>query len=95
MIEAGLAASYLGNMWTYESEHGTATSPGFESYDYNTMMRYGKEFDRFRERRTLEYVLDLHRQSDFALHQDHYRFDDADEEEDIEVVTVLPGPAQA
>ncbi|ATZ95764.1 hypothetical protein [Dickeya fangzhongdai] len=51
-------------------------SPGFESYDYNSMVGYGKEFDRFKERCTLEYILDLHRQSDFALHQDHYRVDD-------------------
>ena len=61
-------------------------SPGFESDDYNSMMGYGKEFDRFMERCTLEYVLDLHRQSDFALNQDHYRFDD-DEKDDIEVIT--------
>ncbi len=69
-------------------------SPGFESYDYSVMMGYGKEFDRFKERCTLEYILDLHRQNDFALHQDHYRFDD-DEKEDIEVILSRPGPAQA
>lgn len=69
-------------------------SPGFESYDYKSMMGYGKEFDRFKERCNLEYVLDLHQQSDFALHQDHYRFDD-DDEEDIEVAATRPGPAQA
>lgn len=69
-------------------------SPGFESYDYNSMHAWGKEFDRFKERCTLEYVLNLHQQSDFALHQDHYRFDDEDEDS-VEAVTILPGPTQA
>ncbi|MFX1695899.1 hypothetical protein [Paraburkholderia sp. A1RO-1] len=64
-------------------------SPGFESDDYNFMQGYGKEFDRFIERCTLEYVLDLHRQSDFALHQDHYVIDD--DEDDVEVVVIRPG----
>jgi hypothetical protein len=69
-------------------------SPGFESDDYTSMLSWGKEFDRFKERCTLEYVLNLHQQSDFALHQDHYRFDDDDEDEDdLEVVTMRPRPA--
>lgn len=67
-------------------------SPGFESYDYNSMQGYGKEFDRFIERCTLEYVLDLHRQSDFALYQDHYVIDDDDD--DVEVVVIRPGQKQ-
>jgi hypothetical protein len=72
-------------------------SPGFESDDYTSMLVWGKEFDRFKERCTLEYVLDLHQLSDFALHQDHYRYDDdedKDHEEFIEVVTVQPGTNQ-
>jgi hypothetical protein len=64
-------------------------SPGFESDDYNFMQGYGKEFDRFIERCTLEYILDLHRQSDFSLHQDHYVIDD--DEDDVEVVVIRPG----
>jgi hypothetical protein len=67
-------------------------SPGFESYEYNSMLGYGKEFDRFIERCTLEYVLDLHLQSDFALHQDHYVIDD--DEDDVEVVVIRSGKKQ-
>jgi len=70
-------------------------SPGFESDDYNSMMSWGREFDRFKERCTLEYVLDLHRHSDFALHQDHYRYDEdehAHDYEDVEVIKCRPGP---
>jgi hypothetical protein len=58
------------------------------------MHAWGKEFDRFKKKCTLEYVLNLHQQSDFALHQDHYRFDDEDEDS-VEAVTILPGPTQA
>lgn len=66
-------------------------SPGFESNDFKYMLSYGKEFDRFKERCTHEYVLDLHQKSDFALHQDHYRFDDDDDDDDIEIITHRPG----
>lgn len=70
-------------------------SPGFESYDYISMQGWGKEFERFKERCTLEYVLNLHHQSDFAFHQDHYRYDDDDDdEEDSEVITHRPGPTR-
>jgi len=55
-------------------------SPGFESEDYTSMLGWGKEFDRFKERCTLEYILNLHQHSDFAFHQDHYCYDDDDEE---------------
>lgn len=55
-------------------------SPGFESYDYNAMRdAHGKEFDRFIEECTLEYVLDLHLKGDFALHGGLY---DYEKEED-------------
>ena len=51
-------------------------SPGFESYDYNAMRdAYGEEFDRFIEKCTLEYVLDLHLNGDFALHEGLYDYD--------------------
>ncbi len=63
---------------------------GFQSDDYHAMLNYGKEFERFAERCTLEYVLNLHLQSDFALHQDHYVMDD-DDDEDVEVTVYGPG----
>jgi hypothetical protein len=70
-------------------------SPGFESYDYISMQGWGKEFARFKERCTLEYVLNLHQQSDFAFHQDHYRYGgDEDDEENIEVITHQLGPTR-
>lgn len=48
-------------------------SPGFESYEYDSMRdAYGKEFDRFIEKCTLEYVKNLHLKSTFALHHDLY-----------------------
>ncbi|WP_430433615.1 hypothetical protein [Methyloversatilis sp.] len=65
-------------------------SPGFESYDYNVAKRArGKEFARFIGKCTLDYVLNLHLQSDFALHQDHYGIDD----DDVEVTVYRPGIA--
>ncbi|MHB1124057.1 MAG: hypothetical protein ACYC0T_15245 [Ramlibacter sp.] len=72
-------------------------SPGFESYDYNSSRgAHGKEFDRFIERCTLEYVLDLHVKSDFALHHDHYDYNyGEDDDDDVEVVTYRPGPNQS
>ncbi len=52
-------------------------SPGFESYDYNSMSdACGKEFDRFIEKCTLDYVLDLHLKGDFALHEGLYDYKD-------------------
>jgi len=66
---------------------------GFSSHDYLSMQGWGKEFDRFNERCTLEYVLNLHLQSDFALHQDHFRYDEEDDEE-IEVIIYKPTPSQ-
>lgn len=67
-------------------------SPGFEADDYISIQGWGKEFDRFKERCTIEYVLNLHQQSDFAFYQDHYCYgDDEDDEEDIEVITHRPG----
>lgn len=51
-------------------------SPGFESCDYNAIRdAYGKEFDRFIEKCTLEYVLDLHLKGDFAFHEGLYGYD--------------------
>lgn len=48
-------------------------SPGFESYDYNSMRDgHGEEFDQFVERCTLEYVQNLHLKGTFALHHDLY-----------------------
>ncbi|MGN8261613.1 hypothetical protein ACLEJW_20095 [Pseudomonas sp. SMSB3] len=56
-------------------------SPGFESWDYNSIRdSHSKEFDRFLEKCTLEYVLDLHLKSDFALHQDPYVYDEEDDD---------------
>lgn len=71
-------------------------STGFESWDYNSIREaHNKEFDRFLEKCTLEYILDLHLKSDFALHQDPYVCDkedeDEDEDDDIEVVIYRPG----
>lgn len=64
-------------------------SPGFESYEHNAMRDApGKEFDRFTEKCTLKYVLDLHLKSDFALHQDHYVYGDDDD------VVLQPGRSQ-
>lgn len=55
-------------------------SPGFESYDYNSILdANGGEFDRFIEKCTLQYVQDLHVKSVFALHHDIY---DSEELED-------------
>lgn len=65
-------------------------SPGFESDDYISMQGWGKEFDRFKERCTFEYVLNLHQRNDFAFHQDHYRYDDDEDNKDIEVITYRP-----
>lgn len=53
-------------------------SAGFESYDYRAIQgANGKEYDRFIEKCTLEYVQNLHVKSAFALHHDLY--DDYDE----------------
>lgn len=69
-------------------------SPGFESRGYNSIRdAHSKEFGRFLEKCTLEYVLDLHLKGDFALHQDHYGYDEKDD--DIEVVIFRAGPNQA
>lgn len=69
-------------------------SPGFESYDYNAAKRArGKEFARFIGKCTLDYVLDLHLQSDFALHGDHYVINDDDEDDSVEVISYRPGAA--
>ncbi|MFM0025328.1 hypothetical protein PQR70_03475 [Paraburkholderia madseniana] len=55
-------------------------SAGFQSYNYNSIRdAHGKEFDRFIDKCTLEYVLDLHVKSDFALHNDLYDYDELDE----------------
>ncbi|MGY3040811.1 hypothetical protein ACVWWQ_002442 [Rhodanobacter sp. TND4EL1] len=55
-------------------------SPGFESYDYSAMRDAdGKEFDRFIEKCSLAYVLDLHLKGNFALHDGLY--DDEDDED--------------
>lgn len=55
-------------------------STGFESYEYNaTLNANGKEFDRFIERCTLQYIQNLHVKSDFALHNDLYDYDELDE----------------
>ncbi|ETV01961.1 TPA: hypothetical protein NJJ53_005034 [Pseudomonas aeruginosa] len=68
-------------------------SPGFESWDYHSIQdAQSKEFDRFLEKCTLEYVLDLHLKSDFALHQDPYVC--GEEDDDIEVVIHQPGSSQ-
>lgn len=56
-------------------------SVGFKSYDYNSIRNgHGKEFDRFIDKCTVEYVLDLHVKSDFALHNDLYDYDELDED---------------
>lgn len=56
-------------------------SPGFESYDYRAIQNgNGKEFDRFIEKCTLEYVQDLHVKSAFALHHDLFSGDELDED---------------
>lgn len=65
---------------------------GFQSHDYHSMRDYGKEFERFRERCTLEYVLNLHLQSDFALHQDHYVIDDDNDDVEVTVYRHGTGP---
>jgi len=38
-----------------------------------------KEIDRFLEKLTLEYILDLHLKSDFALHEDPYVYEEEEE----------------
>ncbi len=46
-------------------------STGFESYDYRAIpSANGREFDRFIEKCTLEYVQELHVKGAFALHED-------------------------
>lgn len=48
-------------------------SPGFESYDYNSMRdAYGEEFDEFIKNCTFEYVQNLHLKGSFALHHGLY-----------------------
>ena len=55
---------------------------GFESYEYRAIQgANGKEFDRFIEKCTLEYVQDLHVKSEFALHNDLYDYE-LDEDDD-------------
>lgn len=56
-------------------------SPGFESYDYRAILdANGKEFDRFIENCTFEYIQGLHMKSAFALHNDLYDSDELDED---------------
>jgi hypothetical protein len=51
-------------------------SVGFESHDHNSMRNAnGKEFDRFIEKCTLEYLLRMHVKSDFALHKGLYVYE--------------------
>lgn len=48
-------------------------SPGFESYDYNSMRDgHGEEFDQFIEKCTFEYIQNLHLKGSFALHHSLY-----------------------
>jgi len=72
-------------------------STGFESWDYNSIRNaHSKGFENFLEKCTLEYILDLHLKSDFALHQDPYGYEEEEEEDDdIEVVIYRPGSNQA
>lgn len=54
-------------------------SPGFESHDYRAIHNgIGKEFERFIEKCTLEYIQDLRVKSAFALHGDLFSIDDDD-----------------
>ncbi len=59
-------------------------SAGFESYEYHAIQgASGKEYDRFIEKCTLEYVQDLHMKGEFALHNDLYDYElDKDDEDD-------------
>ncbi|MET3434425.1 hypothetical protein ABIC71_003934 [Herbaspirillum seropedicae] len=53
---------------------------GFESHDYKAMLdAHGKEFNRFIENCTLEYVLDLHLTGNFALHDGLYSNQDLED----------------
>lgn len=69
-------------------------STGFESWDYESIRNaHSKKFDRFLEKCTLEYILDLHLKGDFALHQAPYVYDE--EDDDNEVVIYRPSSNQA
>lgn len=69
-------------------------SPGFESYAYNAAKRArGKEFAHFIGECTLDYVLNLHLRSDFALHGDHHVIDADDEHDGVEVIEYRLGTA--
>lgn len=68
-------------------------SPGFESWEYDSIRdAHCKELNRFLEKCTLEYILDLHLKNDFALHQDHYAH--SEEDDGIETVMYRSGPNQ-
>ena len=68
---------------------------GFQSDDYNSVLNgNAKTIERFFDNCTLDYIQNLHVKSDFALHQDHYVYDE-DDDEDIEVVVYRPGQNQA
>ena len=70
-------------------------SNGFRSDNYNSVLNgNAKTIERFFDNCTLDYVQDLHVKSDFALHQDHYVYDENDDE-DIEVVAYQPGQSEA
>lgn len=58
-------------------------STGFESYEYrNIQGGNGREYDRFIEKCTLEYVQNLHMKSEFALHKDLYDYELAEDDDD-------------
>jgi len=57
-------------------------STGFESYDYKCILSAdGREFDRFIEQCTLQYIQNLHVKGEFALHNDLYDNDELDKED--------------
>jgi hypothetical protein len=71
---------------------------GFQSDDYNSVLKgNARTIERFFDNCTLDYVQDLHVKGDFALHQDHYVYDEDEDEDDddIEVVVYRPGQSQA
>lgn len=57
-------------------------STGFESYEYECILSaYGREFDRFIEQCTLQYIQNLHVKGEFALHNNLYDNDKLDKED--------------
>ena len=57
-------------------------STGFESYDYKCILSAdGREFDRFIEQCTLQYIQNLHVKGEFALHNNLYDNDKLDKED--------------